>query len=264
MDVQGIRNQSHIVGSSAHRGTATTPIMTGARSRGRTRSWRLVRAFTGMSKPTPFDWRSFVILASQPSSTTSSWNAEMPSIKTPWIDLYEATTSRMRRFGRSGRTRRRSAAFGIGRSTKSSFERCGSWNASLPAERQLRVLLGDPPIDWDRIRQGKDDAGKWTPERDHHAVGVIRREVIAKDRRALVIYGGGHLFVRVNCSSASSNGTGAGCRDQPIVRVNPVNAVGMLFSQRRRSALGDQTLLIRSPLQEARPQRNSGKASPTA
>ena len=67
-------------------------------------------------------------------------------------------------------------------------------NASLPAERQLRVLLGDPPIDWDRIRQGKDDAGNWTPERDHHAVAVIRREVIAKGRRALVIYGGGHLF----------------------------------------------------------------------
>jgi hypothetical protein len=67
-------------------------------------------------------------------------------------------------------------------------------NASLPRERQLRVLLGDPPIDWDRIRQGKDDVGKWDPERDHHAVGVIRREVISKGRRALVIYGDGHLF----------------------------------------------------------------------
>lgn len=67
-------------------------------------------------------------------------------------------------------------------------------NAALPRERQLRVLLGDPPIDWDRIRQGKDDLGNWGPERDRHAVGVIRREVIAKGRRALVIYGGGHLF----------------------------------------------------------------------
>jgi hypothetical protein len=67
-------------------------------------------------------------------------------------------------------------------------------NASLPGERQLRVLLGDPPIDWDRIRQGQDDGGKWVPERDHHAVDVIRREVIAKGHRALVIYGGGHLF----------------------------------------------------------------------
>jgi hypothetical protein len=67
-------------------------------------------------------------------------------------------------------------------------------NAPLPRERQLRVLLGDPPIDWDRIRQGSDDAGKWAPERDHHAVDVIRREVISKGRRALVIYGDGHLF----------------------------------------------------------------------
>ena len=67
-------------------------------------------------------------------------------------------------------------------------------NASLPRERQLRVLLGDPPVDWDRVLQGKDDVGKWTPERDHHAVGVIRGEVISKGRRALVIYGGGHLF----------------------------------------------------------------------
>lgn len=67
-------------------------------------------------------------------------------------------------------------------------------NAPLPKERQLRVLLGDPPIDWDRIRQGKDGLGTWGPERDRHAVGVIRREVIAKGRRALVIYGDGHLF----------------------------------------------------------------------
>jgi hypothetical protein len=67
-------------------------------------------------------------------------------------------------------------------------------NASLPTERQLRVLLGDPPVDWDRVRQGKEDAGKWVPERDRHAVGVIRREVISKGRRGLVIYGGGHLF----------------------------------------------------------------------
>jgi hypothetical protein len=67
-------------------------------------------------------------------------------------------------------------------------------NATLPRERQLRVLLGDPPIDWDRIREGKDDLGKWVRERDRHAVDVIRRQVIARGRRALVIYGGGHLF----------------------------------------------------------------------
>jgi hypothetical protein len=67
-------------------------------------------------------------------------------------------------------------------------------NASLARDRQLRVLLGDPPIDWESIRQGKDDVGKWVRDRDRHAVDVIRREVISKNRRALVIYGDGHLF----------------------------------------------------------------------
>jgi len=67
-------------------------------------------------------------------------------------------------------------------------------NAALPGEHQLRVLLGDPPIDWDRIQQGDEDPGRWTPERDRYAVGVIRREVIARGRRALLIYGDAHLF----------------------------------------------------------------------
>jgi hypothetical protein len=60
-------------------------------------------------------------------------------------------------------------------------------NGSLPRERQLRVLLGDPPMDWSTgVRQ--------MPDRDGHAVDVIRREVLAKDRRALVIYGDQHLI----------------------------------------------------------------------
>jgi len=63
-------------------------------------------------------------------------------------------------------------------------------NASLLRERQLRVLLGDPPMDWNAgVRQ--------MPDRDAHAVEVIRREVLAKGRRALVIYGDQHL-VRQN------------------------------------------------------------------
>ena len=67
-------------------------------------------------------------------------------------------------------------------------------NASLPRERQLRVLLGDPPVDWDKILQGADDVGRWARDRDRHAVEVIRREVVTKQRRALVVYGDGHLF----------------------------------------------------------------------
>jgi hypothetical protein len=66
-------------------------------------------------------------------------------------------------------------------------------NASLPRERRLRVLLGEPPIDWDTVRT-RDDMMRWLLQRDTHAVDVIQREVLAKGRRALVIYGGLHLL----------------------------------------------------------------------
>src|SRR5512140_2703953 len=69
-------------------------------------------------------------------------------------------------------------------------------NASLPKERQLRVLLGDPPIDWERIHT-LEDIRQWMAnpllDRDHYPADLIRREVLAKQRRALVVYGAMHL-----------------------------------------------------------------------
>jgi len=68
-------------------------------------------------------------------------------------------------------------------------------NKSLPPERRLRILLGDPPIDWNAVT---------TPEayravlmtRDSHPADVIQREVLARGRRALVVYGDGHFQAR--------------------------------------------------------------------
>jgi hypothetical protein len=68
-------------------------------------------------------------------------------------------------------------------------------NRSLPAERRLRILLGDPPIDWRDIRTG-DDYRPWLRQRDSHPAELIQREVLAKGRRALVVYGDGHLLAR--------------------------------------------------------------------
>lgn len=65
-------------------------------------------------------------------------------------------------------------------------------NASLSRDRQLRVLLGDPRIDWDVVRT-VEDLRQWEG-RGRHAAEIIRREVLEKHRRALVIYGDGHLF----------------------------------------------------------------------
>lgn len=67
-----------------------------------------------------------------------------------------------------------------------------SVNDRLPAERKVRVLLGDPPIDWSVITS-LPELMPWAEARDRHAVDLINREVLAKNRRALVIYGNGHL-----------------------------------------------------------------------
>ncbi len=82
-------------------------------------------------------------------------------------------------------------------------------NTSLPRERQLRVLLGDPPIEWENVHT-REDLLKWLDiGRDAHAVTVIRREVLDKGRRALLIYGGGHLL-RKNAVIGAADERGGG------------------------------------------------------
>src|SRR5690349_5517565 len=59
----------------------------------------------------------------------------------------------------------------------------------------IRVLLGDPPIDWASIRTA-DQMNAYYPQRSRHPATVILEEVLKKNRRALVIYGAGHLIGR--------------------------------------------------------------------
>lgn len=65
-------------------------------------------------------------------------------------------------------------------------------NTKLPRERRLRLLLGDPPIEWENVHTPADYR-KWLEQRDAYPATLIEREVIAKHRRALVSFGGGHL-----------------------------------------------------------------------
>jgi hypothetical protein len=76
------------------------------------------------------------------------------------------------------------------------FRAVRALNASVPRERQLRVLLGDPPIDWDRVRN-REDHFRWIEMRDAYPAALIQLEVLAKQRRALLVYGLGH-FQRKN------------------------------------------------------------------
>src|SRR5262245_8701655 len=59
------------------------------------------------------------------------------------------------------------------------FRAVRSVNTSLPPARQLRVLLGDPPIDWEQVHNLRD-LQRAMGDRDSHALDVLRREVLAK------------------------------------------------------------------------------------
>jgi len=68
-------------------------------------------------------------------------------------------------------------------------------NASLPKQKQLRLLLGDPPVDWNAVHT-REDLLKWQGLRESSAASVVRDQVLAKGHRALVIYGEGHFWRR--------------------------------------------------------------------
>ena len=72
------------------------------------------------------------------------------------------------------------------------FQAVREVNSSLQGSRKLRVLLGDPPIEWEKVHS-LDDLKRWL-NRDRVAAEVVRREVLAKGRRALIIYGDQHLI----------------------------------------------------------------------
>ena len=65
-------------------------------------------------------------------------------------------------------------------------------NAAAGGGRRLRLLAGDPPIDWDNITTQADHV-RWIERRDTYPADVIRRLVIDRERKALVLYGQGHL-----------------------------------------------------------------------
>lgn len=66
-------------------------------------------------------------------------------------------------------------------------------NASRGPDKRVRLLAGDPPIDWKTVTTGAEFSSFLT-RRDEAPFGIIDREVVQKGRKALVIYGGMHLI----------------------------------------------------------------------
>ena len=80
------------------------------------------------------------------------------------------------------------------------FERIRALNAERRPDERIRVLLGDPPIDWSAITDtgdcNDDDPhclDHWLFQRDVRFAEVVRSESLSKGRRVLVIAGAGHV-----------------------------------------------------------------------
>lgn len=65
-------------------------------------------------------------------------------------------------------------------------------NQRLPADRRVRVLLGEPPVDWNTVDPSTARAS--ASNRDPFITAVMTTEVLAKHRKALVLVGVGHLY----------------------------------------------------------------------
>ncbi len=66
-------------------------------------------------------------------------------------------------------------------------------NQKLPVGKRLRVLAGDPPIDWDQVKTTQDYL-KFLADRDVTTASVMEKEVLSKHRKALMLFGTFHLF----------------------------------------------------------------------
>jgi hypothetical protein len=75
-------------------------------------------------------------------------------------------------------------------------------NEKLTPANRLRVLAGDPPIDWDHVKTSED--GMKFFDREPSIVSVMEKEVLSKHRRALMLFGTFHLLHGVDDSAVST------------------------------------------------------------
>lgn len=65
-------------------------------------------------------------------------------------------------------------------------------NLKLPPEHRIKVWLGDPKIDWTKISSFKD-LQPILARRDDNIFNIINDEILKKQKKTLLIIGGGHL-----------------------------------------------------------------------
>ena len=96
-------------------------------------------------------------------------------------------------------------------------------NLKRRGKHQMRILCGDPYIDWERVRDS-EDITPFLENRSEWYTQVVKDEVLAKHHRALLIMGGLHFLRRQGPSYIESQLQKAGAKTYLIVF--GTNAVG--------------------------------------
>jgi hypothetical protein len=66
-------------------------------------------------------------------------------------------------------------------------------NLKRRGKHQMRIVCGDPYIDWDKVKD-REDVGPYLANRDQWYAQVVKDEVLARHHRALLIMGWGHFL----------------------------------------------------------------------
>jgi uncharacterized iron-regulated protein len=66
-------------------------------------------------------------------------------------------------------------------------------NEKLPRDKRVRLIAAEPPIDWSKV-QTADQASRFFSQRSTHTPRVVETEVLKKNRKALIVYGGAHFY----------------------------------------------------------------------
>jgi hypothetical protein len=63
-------------------------------------------------------------------------------------------------------------------------------NQMISPAKRIRVLAGDPPLDWSKVK----NQSEVMLDRDDNIASVMEKEVLSKHRKALMLFGTMHLF----------------------------------------------------------------------
>ncbi len=95
-------------------------------------------------------------------------------------------------------------------------------NMKRRGKHQMRIVLGDPYGDWEKIKDA-EDLGPYLAHRDEWYAQVVKDEVLAKHHHALLIMGSGHFLRRNGPGLVESTIRTAG--ENPYLIVMGTNAV---------------------------------------